>query len=273
VTVPHDSNASADGAQTNDVWRWRDRAAQWLAFPLGRYLDYGCGRGELIETVSASATEAHGVDVDDAKIAAASKRNASASFSVVGLDGLTAYCDAYFDTISIVEVIEHVPDERAALAELHRILKPGGRLLLTTPHRGLLTFLDVGNFKFVMPRLHRFLHVRILRDPTYFATRFERTEAIGLIGDISVSSGRKPWHRHYRLRDIAGHCPAGLTIERHGVYFPAMRAFMLVSAAIKVVTAGRLARIPWPFSALERRLSRISSTTGDQLVVLMQKTA
>jgi len=266
VTVPHDANG-------DEVWRWRDRAAQWLAFPLGRYLDYGCGRGELIEAVSASATEAHGVDVDHAKIAEASKRNPAASFSVVGLDGRTDFPDDHFDTISIVEVIEHVPDERATLTELHRMLKPGGRLLLTTPHRGWLTFLDVGNFKFLMPRLHRFLHLHVLRDPAYFAHRFERTEAIGLIGDISVTTGRRPWHRHYRLRDIADHCPVGLSIERHGVYFPAMRAFMLLDTLLRVATKGRFDRMPWPFSRLERQLSRMASPIGDQLVVLMRKTA
>ena len=42
--------------------------------------------------------------------------------------------DASFDTLISCETIEHVPDPRRAVAELGRVLKPGGRLFLTTPN-------------------------------------------------------------------------------------------------------------------------------------------
>jgi SAM-dependent methyltransferase len=42
--------------------------------------------------------------------------------------------DSLFDTVLCVEVLEHVPDPSAALAEIYRVLKPGGRLVLTIPH-------------------------------------------------------------------------------------------------------------------------------------------
>jgi SAM-dependent methyltransferase len=44
------------------------------------------------------------------------------------------HADASFDTVVSCETVEHVPDPRRALGELARVLKPGGRLLLTTPN-------------------------------------------------------------------------------------------------------------------------------------------
>jgi len=44
------------------------------------------------------------------------------------------YPDGYFDTIVMVAVIEHLIDPEIALKELHRVLKPGGRLIIDTPN-------------------------------------------------------------------------------------------------------------------------------------------
>jgi SAM-dependent methyltransferase len=43
------------------------------------------------------------------------------------------YADASFDVCTSTEVFEHVPDDRRGFAELHRVLAPGGHLLLTVP--------------------------------------------------------------------------------------------------------------------------------------------
>lgn len=45
----------------------------------------------------------------------------------------SSFPDAYFDTVVVVEVLEHVADPRRAAAEIHRLLKPGGSLVLSTP--------------------------------------------------------------------------------------------------------------------------------------------
>ncbi len=189
----------------------------------------------------------------------------------IGIDGRTTYPDGHFDTIALVEVIEHVPDERATLLELARMLKPGGRLLLTTPHRGLLTFLDVGNVKFIVPRIHRFIHRRLLQRKDYYEARFVRSREVGLIGDISVAAGRTPWHRHYCPHQIAELCPSGLRLEKHAVYFPGMRAFMFARQTLRALTFGSIRGLPWPLTVLEHRLSLVESHTGDQLVMLFRK--
>lgn len=196
------------------VRRWHGLADQWLTFPLGRLLEYGCGPCTLMARVADRCAECHGVDVDAERIEAAKKTHPEFTLSTIGMDGRTEYPDNHFDTIVLIEVIEHVPDERTTLTEIGRILKPGGRLLLTTPHRGLLTFLDTGNFKFVFPRLHRFIHVHIRRQRSYYNDRFARTDERGLIGDISQGASRRPWHRHYHARDIIDACPPDLACER-----------------------------------------------------------
>jgi SAM-dependent methyltransferase len=43
--------------------------------------------------------------------------------------------DAAFDRVAVVDMLEHVPDERAFVAELARVTRPGGRLVINTPHR------------------------------------------------------------------------------------------------------------------------------------------
>ena len=42
--------------------------------------------------------------------------------------------DAEFDRVVVVDMLEHVPDEAAFVGELHRVTKPGGRLVVNTPH-------------------------------------------------------------------------------------------------------------------------------------------
>ncbi|MCC7293301.1 MAG: methyltransferase domain-containing protein [Phycisphaerales bacterium] len=180
---------------------WHAYAEGWLNFPLGRVLDYGCSTGVFIQRIVNRCDECHAVDVDPASVAEAAKIKGVRAFTLPPATTAAPaprlpFPDAYFDTVLIIEVIEHVSDERAILRELARVLKPGGKLLLTTPHKGLLTWLDPANLKFVFPRLHRFIYKTVLRRGEYYETRFcaKRQEETGLIG--SVAAGENPWHRH-----------------------------------------------------------------------------
>ena len=179
---------------------WHAYAEAWLTFPLGKVLDYGCGSGVFASRVINRAEEYWGAEVDDDALAEAAK--------VPGLHPVRIQPDAplpfdadAFDTVLILEVIEHVADERLVLGELLRVLKPGGLMLLTTPHKGLLTFLDPANFKVVAPRLHRWVYCTLLRRRAYYEARFgdERRRRTGLFGSLAAEN---PWHRHYRVRDL-----------------------------------------------------------------------
>lgn len=251
---------------------WYDYAEAWLHFPLGKVLDYGCGNGSFLERLVSRADECWGVDIDSEKVAAA-QHLAPGCVRCITPDEALPFPDATFDTVAILEVIEHVSDERRVLAELGRVLKPGGRLLLTTPHRGLLTFMDPGNFKFVAPGFHRFIQCTVLRRRAYYEERFgraRRSEA-GMVADFTVD--QKPWHRHYRYRQIRALVPVELDTVGWAAYFPAFRAIWSFGLVLKVMTGGWVKNLPPPLEWMNKRLSRWQTTLGDQLVILFQKCA
>lgn len=249
---------------------WHDHADAWLNFPLGRVLDYGCGKGDFLRRIADRAAERWGADIDPDVLAEA-ERHAGINTRPISPGQPLPFADGEFDTVISMEVIEHVADERALLRECARVLAPGGRLLLTTPHKGLLTFLDPGNFKFLAPGLHRFVHCVILRRRDYYDERFGRARKSerGMIADFTLD--QSPWHRHYAYRQIRRLAPDKLETLAWAVYYPAFRALWTLRQALKVLTFGRMRRLPRPLSWLNRRLSRMRSPAGDQLIVLFRK--
>ena len=249
---------------------WYDYADLWLNFPLGKVLDYGCGRGTFLKRIAGRATTVCGVDIDPEQVEAANPVG-QGQLAVIEPGEPFPFQDSSFDTVVILEVVEHVRDEREVLGEIARVLVPGGRLLLTTPHRGFLTFLDPGNFKFLAPRLHRLIQCRVLRRRDYYNKRFGpvRRAQKGMVADFTID--QSPWHRHYRYDDIRALTPAELETVAWAVYFPGFRALWALRLVLTVLTLGRAKRLPRPLSSLYNRLSRRESRRGDQLVVLFEK--
>lgn len=97
--------------------------------PGTRVLDVGTGTGTAALAALARGARVSAVDADAGMVAAARDRGVDA---VIGeLPGLP-YPDGEFDAVIGNFVINHVGRPRAALTELHRLLRPGGRLALTT---------------------------------------------------------------------------------------------------------------------------------------------
>jgi SAM-dependent methyltransferase len=104
-------------------------------------LEIGCGRGELAcELVAADPPPARLVAADFAHAAVRLGRARAASRDVAGVTWMVADVqhiglpDASVDTVISCETIEHLPDPVQALREFRRVLRPGGRLVLTTPN-------------------------------------------------------------------------------------------------------------------------------------------
>jgi 2-polyprenyl-3-methyl-5-hydroxy-6-metoxy-1,4-benzoquinol methylase len=101
-------------------------------YPSGRLLDVGCYDGQLIARVAPMHTWIAGVDISHGALCQAHTRGVRAVRAQV--EAMLPFADASFSTIVAAEVIEHVFDTEAFLAELRRVLAPDGRLLLTTPN-------------------------------------------------------------------------------------------------------------------------------------------
>jgi arsenite methyltransferase len=118
---------------TPDVVSQRRSVRGWLALRPGeRVLDLGVGPGflaaEMAAEVGPDGTVA-GIDVSESMLALARGRGARVDLRS-GSSADIPYPDASFDAAVSTQVLEYVADIPAALAELRRVVRPGGRLLI-----------------------------------------------------------------------------------------------------------------------------------------------
>jgi ubiquinone/menaquinone biosynthesis C-methylase UbiE len=118
-------------------WRrtFRDRLTDLPATP-GSLLDVGAATGFFVEQARAVGWDAIGIEPSE--WAAAYARDKLGVEVHAGTLESMQFPDASFDVVTMWEVIEHLPDPRVTLAEVRRILRPGGMLVLSTPDAGSL---------------------------------------------------------------------------------------------------------------------------------------
>jgi 2-polyprenyl-3-methyl-5-hydroxy-6-metoxy-1,4-benzoquinol methylase len=116
-----------------------------------RVLDFGCGPGAILTGLrDINVNESAGIDISENAIDFVKNRFPDYKWIKVGIDDPIPYADEYFDVVISSEVIEHVFDVDNFLAELRRVIKPGGVLALSCPHHGFikdLTMLLSGRFE------------------------------------------------------------------------------------------------------------------------------
>jgi SAM-dependent methyltransferase len=95
-------------------------------------LDVGCGLGMYVRAMSQFSDDVHGVDVDPEKVAEASQD--LSNIRQAPAEDLP-FADGALDVVLSHEVIEHVDDDRQAIVEAVRVLKPGGKLVVFAPNR------------------------------------------------------------------------------------------------------------------------------------------
>lgn len=101
----------------------------------GSALDAGCGTGFQSALLTELGWDAHGIDVSAGLLAVARRRLPAASFALASVETLP-YPDARFDAVVCCgSTLSFVDDPARALAEMGRVLRPGGRLLLDCEHR------------------------------------------------------------------------------------------------------------------------------------------
>ncbi len=99
----------------------------------GRVLENGCGVGMYLEHMQPFGGELTGLEYDFPRAAEARRRSERV---LCAAGERLPFPDDYFDLILSHEVIEHVQDDRLAVQEMVRTLKPGGRIVLFCPNRG-----------------------------------------------------------------------------------------------------------------------------------------
>jgi len=107
-------------------------------------LDAPCGDGALAAVLTRAGYAVTGADVDET----AASVLPAARFRRTDLNGPLPFSDGSFDAVLSIEGIEHLENRFGYLRELHRVLRPGGRLILTTPNvlnlRSRVRFLGSG---------------------------------------------------------------------------------------------------------------------------------
>ena len=98
-----------------------------------RVVDCGCGAGEYVSELRGRGANAWGIEFSQEKLARS--RSELSGHLTAGDLGAIALRDGTIDVALLNEVLEHVPDDRRVLGEVHRILRPGGALILFAPNR------------------------------------------------------------------------------------------------------------------------------------------
>lgn len=105
----------------------------------GRVLDVGCGGGLLSEALAQAGAVVTAIDLAPSLIKVARlhglESGVQVDYRVQPVDALAAEMPAAFDAITCMEMLEHVPDPAAILRNCAMLLKPGGRLFVSTLNR------------------------------------------------------------------------------------------------------------------------------------------
>ena len=167
-----------------------DRFIEWSDKSV---LDLGCAGGFMSEALHRRGSRVTGIDPAHRAIDAARTHAAREALDIhydVGVGEALPYADNSFDAVVCVDVLEHVVDLRRVIAEVARVLRPGGRFFYDTINRNMLaTFVVVIAGERIVRLLPRGTH-----DPSKFIRPAELRELLEDNGfRAGPVSGLGPW--------------------------------------------------------------------------------
>jgi len=118
--------------------------AERVALKGARVLDVGCGGGILSEALARAGANVVGIDLAPRVLDVARlhlfETQLTVDYREVSVEALATDMPAAFDAIACMEMLEHVPDPGSVIGACATLLKPGGRLFLSTLNRTPLAF-------------------------------------------------------------------------------------------------------------------------------------
>ena len=159
-------------------YRW---AFDQLRGRTGRHLDIGVGDGEFCRALNLH-TELRVIAGDAHHGYLRALRAGPDAPPALRMRERIPLADGSVESVSMLDSLEHVPDEASMLAEVHRVLAPGGLLVVTVPARHVFSILDPDNAKFRAPALHAAVY-RARFGAARYAQRF-LDPVDGLRGDL-----------------------------------------------------------------------------------------
>lgn len=109
-----------------------------------RVLDVGCGAGLLSEALAREGAQVTALDLAPELVEIAKlhllESGLTVDYRLLSVEAMAAQAPAAFDTITCMEMLEHVPDPGSVLQACATLLKPGGKLFVSTLNRTPLAF-------------------------------------------------------------------------------------------------------------------------------------
>jgi 2-polyprenyl-3-methyl-5-hydroxy-6-metoxy-1,4-benzoquinol methylase len=223
-------------------------ALEWL-LPVapsgGRLLDIGCASGYYSVAFAKAGGRATGIDISESSVALARRRAEDESVAeqcefLQGDMRSLAIGEGEYDAVAMIEVLEHVREQREAVEQAVRALRPSGLLVVTTPH----AFDGI-------PRWQRFRH-RNAPTPEEAGVDVQRLDTNPFVAEAGID--HEPYfHDAFTFEQIRGLLPANAEIVRlHSLYMP-----------VPGLTA--LAHLPLPMRrAIKRTLGSAQSAPPPQ---------
>jgi SAM-dependent methyltransferase len=137
------------------LWKRLWTLLEFAPLSAGSVLDYGCGDGALLPTLARAYTRVFGLDLDTRGAARVAAHYALLNVHLIEADGTALpFHDKQFNMVVATEVLEHVRQLEAGLAEIDRVLADRGVLLVSAPTENTLYGLGRRASGFVRPNDH-----------------------------------------------------------------------------------------------------------------------
>lgn len=129
------------GAEAGASLSWHlKRLSNRLGVSSGQQvLDIACGAGDWLAVAAASGAEVSGIDISERAVSICRERMPGGEFHV-GTAEVLPFPDGNYDLVTCLGSLEHFLDQPAALAEMVRVMKSGGKVVILVPNAGFLTY-------------------------------------------------------------------------------------------------------------------------------------